>query len=44
MKNVLLFLAYLALFAPAGALARLARDPLRRRVQRAAPSYWETAP
>lgn len=40
MRNLLLSIVYYALVVPAGLLTRLARDPLARRVDREAATYW----
>jgi len=40
---VLLFAVYFFIFAPIGALVRLFHDPMNRKLERAAASYW-TAP
>lgn len=44
MRNLLLSIAYFALVVPAGLLSRLVRDPLSRRVDRNADTYWITGP
>jgi hypothetical protein len=43
MRNLLLSLAYFALVIPAGLLSRLVKDPLSRRVDRDAGTYWITS-
>ncbi|MFC5220522.1 hypothetical protein [Streptomyces coerulescens] len=40
LRNLALLLLYCLVVVPAGVLARLVHDPLHRRVDRAAPSYW----
>ena len=42
MVRILLFLVYFLVFAPASLLSRVFRDPLHRRVNRRAGSYWIT--
>lgn len=44
MKSFLLFLAYYLIVTPIGAVQRLLGDPMTRRIQRDADSYWTTAP
>ncbi|MCJ0868786.1 MULTISPECIES: hypothetical protein [unclassified Streptomyces] len=44
MKKPLLFLAYYLIVTPVGAVQRLLRDPMQRRIQRDAESYWTVAP
>lgn len=40
MRRVLLFLLYILVFTPFGLAARAVRDPMRRRLDPRAPSYW----
>lgn len=40
MRAVLLFLFYYLMVAPIGTLSRLVRDPLSRRADASATSYW----
>ncbi|SOD63051.1 hypothetical protein SAMN06297387_108214 [Streptomyces zhaozhouensis] len=43
--NLLLPVVYVLLFIPAGLLTRLFRDPLHRKPDRSATSYWtDTGP
>ncbi|WP_405165491.1 hypothetical protein OG203_10510 [Nocardia sp. NBC_01499] len=42
MRTLLLALAYFVLVVPLGLLLRLVRDPLRRRWDRQARTYWHT--
>ena len=40
MRNVLLFLLYFLVVTPAGLIARIGRDPLSRKWDPAASTYW----
>ncbi|MFF8789127.1 hypothetical protein [Streptomyces sp. NPDC015125] len=40
MRNLALLLLYCLIVVPAGIVASLGRDPLRRGVDRAAETYW----
>jgi hypothetical protein len=44
MRNILLFLLYVLVVTPVGLVWRVVRDPLKRRVDRRAASYWIAAP
>ena len=44
MRNILLFLMYFLVVTPAGLVWRVVRDPLHRRIDRRATSYWIAAP
>ncbi|MFG2528979.1 hypothetical protein [Streptomyces sp. NPDC048516] len=43
MRNLALLLLYCLVVVPAGIVASLGRDPLRRAVDRAARTYWIAA-
>ncbi|MEU3899445.1 hypothetical protein [Streptomyces sp. NPDC045251] len=43
MRKLLLSIVYFALVVPAGLVGRLVRDPLARRVDRSAATYWITS-
>lgn len=43
MRKALLTIAYVLLVIPAGLLARLLQDPMRRSWSRRRQSYWQTA-
>ncbi|MEV0603127.1 hypothetical protein AB0I82_28080 [Streptomyces sp. NPDC050315] len=40
MRTVLLLLAYCLIVTPLGLLSRVVKDPLARRWDRGAPTYW----
>ncbi|WP_199829534.1 hypothetical protein [Streptomyces sp. MMG1121] len=42
MRNLLLSLVYFVLVVPAGLISRVVRDPLSRRPDPAADTYWVT--
>ena len=41
MRRLLLLIAYFLLVTPVGLVLRLVRDPLHRRWDAGAPSYWD---
>ncbi|MBS2962953.1 hypothetical protein KGA66_07855 [Actinocrinis puniceicyclus] len=45
MRKALLFVLYIAVVTPVGLLLRLVRDPMRRKLNARAHTYWiESAP
>lgn len=40
MQRILLFLIYVIVFTPIGIAMRIFRDPLRRKLDRGADTYW----